>query len=151
MSHPGVAACGRSCLGSQLVARAAAWSVHVCPSCPAQILHDAHSATSPPPVPQALLETQLAGCARQLAVVQWEHEYIKDQLTTTEVRAGPGLGALLCRVGLLMRVWETVAEVLRRECSLARDPPSIHVRRNWAQQDFQRDSLLDFLVDSAAL
>lgn len=38
---------------------------------------------------QALLETQLAGCARQLAVVQWEHEYIKDQLTTTEVRAGP--------------------------------------------------------------
>ncbi|KAL4443745.1 hypothetical protein ABPG75_011482 [Micractinium tetrahymenae] len=34
---------------------------------------------------RALLETQLAGCARQLAVVQWEHEYIKDQLTTTEV------------------------------------------------------------------
>lgn len=38
--------------------------------------------------PQALLETQLAGCARQLAVVQWEHEYIKDQLTTTEVGGG---------------------------------------------------------------
>ncbi|EFN58028.1 hypothetical protein CHLNCDRAFT_20219 [Chlorella variabilis] len=34
---------------------------------------------------QALLERQLAGCKQQLEVVQWEHEYIKDQLTTTEV------------------------------------------------------------------
>ncbi|KAL4858435.1 Prefoldin subunit 3 [Chlorella vulgaris] len=34
---------------------------------------------------QALLERQLAGCKQQLKVVQWEHEYIKDQLTTTEV------------------------------------------------------------------
>ena len=37
---------------------------------------------------QALLERQLAGCKQQLEVVQWEHEYIKDQLTTTEVGAG---------------------------------------------------------------
>ena len=37
---------------------------------------------------QALLDRQLAGCKQQLEVVQWEHEYIKDQLTTTEVGAG---------------------------------------------------------------
>jgi prefoldin subunit 5 len=43
---------------------------------------------------QALLERQLAGCKQQLEVVQWEHEYIKDQLTTTEVgwREGGGEG-----------------------------------------------------------
>ena len=35
-------------------------------------------------------ERQIEGCKRQLAVVQFEHEYIKDQLTTTEV------GALCC-------------------------------------------------------
>lgn len=34
---------------------------------------------------QQLLQTQLEGCGKQLAVVQWEHDYIKDQLTTTEV------------------------------------------------------------------
>lgn len=34
---------------------------------------------------KALLERQLAGCKQQLEVVQWEHDYIKDQLTTTEV------------------------------------------------------------------
>eukprot|EP00887_Chlorella_sp_A99_P002019 scaffold18.g2019.t1 len=34
---------------------------------------------------RALLEVQLKGCQRQLRVVQVEHEYIKDQLTTTEV------------------------------------------------------------------
>lgn len=47
------------------------------------------SALSPAPgllwPPQALLERQLAGCKQQLEVVQWEHDYIKDQLTTTEV------------------------------------------------------------------
>ncbi|PRW56744.1 Prefoldin subunit 3 [Chlorella sorokiniana] len=32
-----------------------------------------------------LLERQLAGCKQQLEVVQWEHDYIKDQLTTMEV------------------------------------------------------------------
>ena len=29
---------------------------------------------------------QLSGCRKQLGIVQREHEYIKDQLTTTEVR-----------------------------------------------------------------
>lgn len=44
----------------------------------------------PLPEARALLERQLAGCKQQLEVVQWEHEYIKDQLTTTEVGAGAG-------------------------------------------------------------
>ncbi|GAB4816291.1 hypothetical protein N2152v2_003337 [Parachlorella kessleri] len=34
---------------------------------------------------QSLLEVQLSGCRKQLGIVQREHEYIKDQLTTTEV------------------------------------------------------------------
>lgn len=33
-------------------------------------------------------EKQLEGCHRQLEVVQFEADYIKDQLTTTEVRGG---------------------------------------------------------------
>ncbi|RMZ56455.1 hypothetical protein APUTEX25_004678 [Auxenochlorella protothecoides] len=37
------------------------------------------------PDAQQLLETQLAGCSRQLSIVQEEHDYIKDQITTTEV------------------------------------------------------------------
>jgi prefoldin subunit 5 len=41
----------------------------------------------PLPEARALLERQLTGCKQQLEVVQWEHEYIKDQLTTTEVGA----------------------------------------------------------------
>lgn len=46
---------------------------------------------------QALLERQLAGCKQQLEVVQWEHEYIKDQLTTTEVRRRAAAGGVLGR------------------------------------------------------
>lgn len=107
----------------------------MCPSCPAPILHDAYSATSPPPAPQALLETQLAGCARQLAVVQWEHEYIKDQLTTTEVRGGGRPGFDLVELVFWLTCRESVAEMFRRECRLTLDSPSIHVRRQCAKQD----------------
>ena len=57
------------------------------------------SAVSPAPgllwPPQALLERQLAGCKQQLEVVQWEHDYIKDQLTTTEVRGGCSSGSAI--------------------------------------------------------
>jgi hypothetical protein len=48
------------------------------------------------PEARALLERQLSGCSHQLEVVQWEHEYIKDQLTTTEV----GPASCACRAGI---------------------------------------------------
>lgn len=77
--------------------------------------------------PQELLVRQLEGCQQQLDVVQWEHLYIKDQLTTTEVgaaaaraggvagctggltlteEAGPGRSARMCTVRLpRWRIW----------------------------------------------
>lgn len=52
-----------------------------------------------------LLEQQLAGCKQQLEVVQWEHEYIKDQLTTTEVRTPLMVLANCAGVGVPLGCW----------------------------------------------
>lgn len=48
-----------------------------------------HPATHPSTTATDLQEVQLAGCRKQLGIVQREYDYIKDQLTTTEVRGVP--------------------------------------------------------------
>jgi hypothetical protein len=74
---------------------------------------------------QALLERQLVGCKQQLKVVQWEHEYIKDQLTTTEVRGAGGEGC----VGVCARWVPRIivhANWMRVLCSMTRHALADH-------------------------